>query len=56
LINFNGAVVIHTQRQNGETGHNGKKVGEMKETELLTFATIRGAGHLMSIFSFSLLN
>ena len=28
--------------------HNGKKAGEVKETELLTFATIRGAGHMMS--------
>lgn len=33
--------------------HNGKKAGEVKETELLTFATIRGAGHMMSIFFFS---
>ena len=30
--------------------YNGKKAGEVKETELLTFATIRGAGHMMSIF------
>ena len=33
--------------------HNGKKVGEVKETGLLTFATIRGAGHMMSTFSLS---
>ena len=33
--------------------HNGKKVGEVKETALLTFATIRGAGHMMSILFFS---
>ena len=30
--------------------HNGKKAGEVKETGLLTFATIRGAGHMMSTF------
>lgn len=34
--------------------YNGKKVGEVKETGLLTFATIRGAGHMMS-YTFSLL-
>ncbi|KAH9483101.1 Carboxypeptidase Y-like protein A [Psilocybe cubensis] len=28
----------------------GVKAGEVKETPLLTFATIRGAGHMMSIF------
>lgn len=28
---------------------NGKKAGEMKQTPLLTFATVRGAGHMMSI-------
>jgi carboxypeptidase C (cathepsin A) len=27
---------------------NGKPAGEVKETELLTFVTIRGAGHMMS--------
>ena len=31
--------------------YNRKKVGEVKETALLTFATIRGAGHMMSTFS-----
>jgi carboxypeptidase C (cathepsin A) len=28
----------------------GKKAGEVKSTGLLTFATIRGAGHMMSVF------
>ena len=28
------------------------KAGEVKETPLLTFATIRGAGHMISLFSF----
>lgn len=28
----------------------GKKAGEAKQTPLLTFATLRGAGHMMSVF------
>jgi hypothetical protein len=32
----------------------GTKVGEVKETPLLTFATIRGAGHLISTLSYIL--
>lgn len=30
----------------------GKKAGETKKTALLTFATVRGAGHMMSLFLF----
>jgi len=33
----------------------GKKVGEVKETPLLTFATIRGAGHMISTLSWHIL-
>ena len=29
----------------------GSKAGEVKETPLLTFVTIRGAGHMMSVLS-----
>lgn len=34
----------------------GRKAGEVKSTLLLTFATIRGAGHMMSTFSHSTLD
>ena len=46
LINFNGAAVMQTRKR--DWTYNGKKVGEVKETGFLTFATIRGAGHMMS--------
>jgi carboxypeptidase C (cathepsin A) len=31
----------------------GEKVGETKTAGVLTFATVRGAGHMMSLFDFS---
>lgn len=34
----------------------GKKVGEVKRADLLTFATIRGAGHMISLFLFASLS